>query len=58
MEKIRRFVCEEEGATAIEYGLIAGLIAIALAGAMTALQGNISTLLHNVGSTAAGKTFE
>jgi pilus assembly protein Flp/PilA len=30
MEKIKRFFKEEEGVTAIEYGLIASLIAVAI----------------------------
>ena len=35
MKLIRQFLTEEEGATAIEYGLIAGLIAVALILAFT-----------------------
>ena len=31
MSLIKRFVREERGATAIEYGLIAGLVAVAVA---------------------------
>lgn len=34
---VTRFVKDESGATAIEYGLIAGLVAIAIIGALTAL---------------------
>lgn len=34
---ILRFVKDEEGATAIEYGLIAGLIAVAIIVAVTAI---------------------
>ena len=34
---VARFVREEEGVTAIEYGLIAGLIAVAIIGAVTGL---------------------
>lgn len=30
MESIKRFVLEDEGVTAIEYGLIASLVAIAI----------------------------
>ena len=30
MEKIKRFLKDEQGATAIEYGLIASLIAVAI----------------------------
>ena len=50
---IKNFWNDEEGATAIEYGLIAGLIAVALVAAMTTLQGGISTLYGRI-STALG----
>jgi pilus assembly protein Flp/PilA len=36
MEKLKRFFKEEEGVTAIEYALIASLIAIIIVGAVTA----------------------
>ena len=37
MAKLRHFMTDESGATAIEYGLIASLIAIAIIGGATAL---------------------
>ncbi|MGO4672227.1 Flp family type IVb pilin [Bosea sp. 2YAB26] len=50
-----RFAKDESGATAIEYGLIAGLIAVVIIGAATIvgtqlglLFGRISTALMNV----------
>ena len=46
-----RFVRDESGATAIEYGLIAALIAVVIIGAVTALGTNLSTTFTNV-STA------
>ena len=46
-----RFVRDESGATAIEYGLIAALIAVVVIGAVTAVGSNLSTTFHNV-STA------
>ncbi len=43
MNKIfARFMKDESGATAIEYGLIAGLIAVVIIGALTTLGSNIS----------------
>lgn len=45
-----RFVKDESGATAIEYGLIAALIAVAAIGAMTTLGGNLSTQFTNIGA--------
>jgi pilus assembly protein Flp/PilA len=47
---IKRFVADESGATAIEYGLIAALIAIVLIAAMTSLQGKISGTFDKVGT--------
>lgn len=37
MEQWKRFWKEDDGVTAIEYGLIAGLIAVAIIGAVTGL---------------------
>lgn len=39
---------DEEGATAIEYGLIAGLIAVAIIIAITALGGQLDTMFSGV----------
>ena len=44
-----RFVREEEGVTAIEYGLIAGLIAVAIIASVKTLGGDLSTLFGNIG---------
>lgn len=46
-----KFWKDEEGATAIEYALIAGLIAVAIIGALTALGGG----LENVFASIKGK---
>jgi pilus assembly protein Flp/PilA len=46
-----RFVRDESGATAIEYGLIAALIAVVVIGAVTAVGTKLSTTFTNV-STA------
>ena len=37
-----RFLKDESGATAIEYGLIAALIAVAIIGGVTALGGSVN----------------
>ena len=42
------FFSNESGATAIEYGLIASLIAVALIGALTALGDNASDTFDKV----------
>ena len=42
-------VCgDRKGVTAVEYGLIAGLIAVAIIAAITTLGGNLSGLFNNV----------
>lgn len=43
-----RFLKDEEGATAIEYGLIAGLIAVALVAALSTLSGSISSVFEYI----------
>lgn len=45
---IKRFVADESGATAIEYGLIAALIAIVLIAAMSGLQSKITGTFDSV----------
>ncbi|MCD1146158.1 Flp family type IVb pilin [Kocuria sp. LUK] len=39
---------DEKGATAVEYGLIVGLIAVAIIVAVTLLGGNISSLFSRI----------
>jgi pilus assembly protein Flp/PilA len=39
---------EEEGATAVEYGLMVALIAIVIIGAVTTLGGNLGTLFDSI----------
>ncbi len=45
---IRAFLQDESGATAIEYGLIAGLVAVAIIAALGALGGGLDTLFSGV----------
>lgn len=44
----RRFLMREDGATAIEYGLIAALVAVAAIAAMTALGDALETIFQGV----------
>ncbi len=48
MNTLARFVNDESGATAIEYGLIAALIAVGIIAAATTLGGSLSTLFNNI----------
>ena len=47
----RRVMKNESGATAIEYTLIASLIAVAAIAAMTAVGGKITNVLNVVGNS-------
>jgi pilus assembly protein Flp/PilA len=49
----RRFLRDEEGVTAIEYGLIAALIAIVIIGAVTAVGGNLTLVFQAVADALA-----
>ena len=51
MKTIARFIKDESGATAIEYGLLAALISVAGVGAFTA----VGTSLQGTFNTAASK---
>ncbi len=44
MNALRRFYREEEGVTAIEYGLIASLVALAIIVGATALGGKLNDM--------------
>ncbi|BBD00314.1 MULTISPECIES: Flp family type IVb pilin [Sphingobium] len=50
MQFIRKMLKNEKGATAIEYGLIAALIAVAAIGAMTSLGTKLGGTFNNVSS--------
>lgn len=49
-----RFMKDESGATAIEYGLIAALIAVAIIGGVSALGTNAGTTFNSVADQMAG----
>jgi pilus assembly protein Flp/PilA len=48
MSIISQFAKDESGATAIEYGLIAALIAVAIIAAATALGTQLSSLFNTI----------
>lgn len=50
---VSRFLKDESGAAAIEYALIAGLIAVAIIAGATLLGGRINTALTNVANQLA-----
>jgi len=54
MKIFRKFRKNESGATAIEYGLIAALIAVAIIGAVSTLGTNISGTFEKVSNAISG----
>ena len=50
---LSRFVSDQSGATAIEYGLIVALIAVVIISAVTTLGANLNTSLSKAGSGIA-----
>ncbi|WP_420102847.1 Flp family type IVb pilin [Bosea sp. (in: a-proteobacteria)] len=50
-----RFIKNESGATAIEYGLIAALVAVAAIGGMTTLGTSLKTQFTDIGGALKGK---
>ncbi|WP_294235371.1 Flp family type IVb pilin [uncultured Sphingomonas sp.] len=53
MKTFRKIFKNSKGATAIEYGLIAALIAVAAMGAMKTLGGTLSTTFTNINTKLA-----
>jgi pilus assembly protein Flp/PilA len=49
-----RFAEDESGATAIEYGLIAALIALVLVAALGTVGGNLGTTFNDIGDGLEG----
>ncbi len=51
LTKIKNFIREEEGASAVEYGLLVALIAAVIIGSVTLLGQNLSTMFQNVATS-------
>ncbi len=51
LTKIKSFIANESGATAIEYALIASLIAVVIIGAVQTVGGNVKTVFTEVGNS-------
>jgi len=52
--KMIGFIRDEDGATAIEYGLIAALVSVAAIGALTAMGDSLNDLFGTVSSALSG----
>ncbi|MCR4159364.1 Flp family type IVb pilin [Kerstersia gyiorum] len=53
-EQIVRFLKDEDGATAIEYGLIAGLIAVVIIASLTLLGDQLKVSFDKIGTAITG----
>jgi pilus assembly protein Flp/PilA len=54
IEKIKKFLKDEEGASLVEYALLVALIAVVCILGVTYLGSTINTVLSNAGSHIAG----
>jgi pilus assembly protein Flp/PilA len=54
MSTFRRFVQDDSGATAIEYGLIAALVSVAIIVALGTLGNNLGNTFNNVADALEG----
>ncbi len=56
MKTLVRFAKCESGATAIEYGLIAALISVAIIGVLTTVGTNLEGVFNTIGTKLAAPT--
>jgi pilus assembly protein Flp/PilA len=56
MSTIRKFLKDESGATAIEYGLIAALVSVAIIAALSTLGSNLGTTFNTVATNLSDAT--
>jgi len=54
LSAVRRFIRDERGVTAIEYGLIASVIAVAVAAALTPVQDALTNVFNSVKTALTG----
>lgn len=50
MSKLLKFVRSESGATAIEYGLIAALVAVVIIAGLTLVGNDLNTMFNSIAS--------
>ena len=51
IKKINNFLRENDGATAIEYGLIAALISVVIIAAITLVGGSLTTTFNDIAAS-------
>lgn len=55
-QSFKTFWADEDGATAIEYGLLASLIAVVMAAGATTLGTSLDTLFESIATSLGGAT--
>jgi len=50
MEKLLKFIKDDKGASAVEYGLLVAMVAAVIVGAVTLVGGNLKTTFDYVSS--------
>ena len=55
MERIKNFFKDESGASAVEYGLLVSLIAVAIIVTVTALGGKLSDVFYGLSTSRVGE---
>ena len=58
MKQIKRLITREDGATAIEYALIAAGIAVVILGAVQFLGGNLQSTFGDIACELKGGTYD
>lgn len=56
MNALNRFMSDESGATAIEYGLLAALIAVAIIAGATLIGSELDRIFNGIAGVLAGVT--
>jgi pilus assembly protein Flp/PilA len=51
---LREFIVDEDGATAVEYGLIVACVFLAIIGGMSLFAGNANTMYTKIGTAVSG----
>jgi pilus assembly protein Flp/PilA len=54
LKQIKKFLKEEDGVTAIEYGLIAGLVSIVIVAGLTTAGPALKDIFSQIGTTVDG----
>ena len=54
--RLRRFARASEAVSALEYAILVGIIAVAIAVAVTTFSGSIATAIGNIGTSIQGTT--